>query len=101
MIEKERQRQNRKRERIREIPCVEVQRKKKKLWLVMNLHIEEDGEAKCAAFVELQSPTCLEPPPEMAQKAPVPPIPLGPVYCSVGGRRGSWAQKDEQVFNRQ
>ena len=31
----------------------------------MNLHIEEDGEAKCAAFVELQSPTCLEPPPEM------------------------------------
>ena len=43
----------------------------------------------------------LEPPPEMAQKAPVPPIPLGPVYCSVGGRRGSWAQKDEQVFNRQ
>ena len=31
----------------------------------MNLHIQEDGEAKCAAFVELQSPSCLEPPPEM------------------------------------
>lgn len=40
-------------------------KKPPKLWLVMNLHIEEAGEAKCAAFVELQSPTCLEPPPEM------------------------------------